>query len=511
MWAGRYESRPAFVFSPFLPRWEDAMVSHSDDQRRSELRPLAAKHSTSPPAPGELTSSADEDGASSPTPLVTPGAGSSDASSLTPPMASFRQDEAQFGPALSGERETIIDVVRGVTLLAILLVNVMVMRGSDVWVLLAGELPESSGGIDRVVNAAVSWLAAGKFLSSFAILFGLGAGVIVGRAVATGRSARRLLARRYAWLLPFGLVHMILLFPGDILFVYGVAGLFLLAFVNVRPSTALRWSLGLLAAFTAIAMLTSDGGAAELDDAPDDPSAEAFAAFVADGGEHAVEAFTEGSYAEIIVANGWQSVFIQIGQLLGLPFLLGLFLLGFAIARAGIATHLVEHRPLLRRAAFVGLGVGLPLNALLAMIDPATLIIGGTGQLVSTTTLLALTFVRQVGVPLLAIGYLAALALLCLRVGPSHRLAAVGRVSLSAYLLQSLLALLVFAGFRLYDQLGTTASMLVVLGIWAALLVVCPWWLARFRFGPAEWLWRSLTYGARQPMLRAKGRQDVAG
>lgn len=426
---------------------------------------------------------------------------------LRPPAAPQR--DRQIGPTASGERETIVDVLRGVALLGILLVNVAAMRGSDVWVLLAGDLPEATAGVDRAVNAAVSWLVAGKFLSSFAILFGVGAGLIVARALAAGRPPRRLLAKRYAWLLLFGLAHMLLLFPGDILFVYGITGLFLLAFVNVTPRTALRWSLGLLAAFTAFAMLTSGGGA-ELDDAPDDPSAEEFAAFVAERGEHAVEAFTAGSYADMIVANGWQSVFVQTGQLMGLPLLLGLFLLGFAIARAGIATHLVEHKPLLRRAAVIGLGVGLPLNAMLAMIDTATLVTGGAAQVVTTTTLSAVTFVRLIGAPLLAIGYLAALALLCLRVGSSRRLAAVGRVALSAYLLQSLLALSVFAGFRLYDQLSTTASMLVVLGIWAVLLVVCPWWLTRFRFGPAEWLWRSLTYGARQPMRRATSRRAAA-
>lgn len=108
-----------------------------------------------------------------------------------------------------------------------------------------------------------------------------------------------------------------------------------------------------------------------------------------------------------------------------------------------------------------------------------------------------------IGAPILAIGYLSALALLCLRIGPIRPLAAVGRMSLSAYLLQSVLALVVFSGFRLFDRLSPAQGMLVVLGIWTVLLVVCPLWLRSFRFGPVEWLWRIWTYGRRQPIRNA--------
>jgi uncharacterized protein len=75
-------------------------------------------------------------------------------------------------------------------------------------------------------------------------------------------------------------------------------------------------------------------------------------------------------------------------------------------------------------------------------------------------------------------------------------------MALTAYLLQSLLALVVFAGLGLYDRLGSAQAMGVVAGIWAVLLVVCPLWMRAFRFGPVEWLWRTWTYG-RRPTLRA--------
>jgi uncharacterized protein len=409
-------------------------------------------------------------------------------------------------PTTGNEREPILDVLRGFALLGILLVNIALMRGPELYTLLAGEIPDPSEGIDRIVDGAVSWLATGKFVSSFSLLFGVGAGLIVGRALAAGRSPHGLLARRYVWLLAFGLAHMILLFPGDILFVYGITGMVLLAFINVQPRTAVWISVALIASVTAITVgftaLSAVFGDVQAQGASGDPFTAAFEGFFAARQEQAISAFTEGSYLDVIVANAWQSLLVQSGQLFVLPWILGLFLLGFAVTRAGIPLRLAEHRPLLRRAALLGLGIGLPLNATMGLVDPLSLIAGGPDASVGTGMLVLITFAQQAGAPALAIGYLSALALLCLRIGPIRPLAAVGRMALTAYLLQSLLALIVFAGFDRYGQLSSAEAMLVVVGIWTILLVACPLWLRFFRFGPAEWLWRSLTYGARQPLRR---------
>jgi uncharacterized protein len=91
-------------------------------------------------------------------------------------------------------------------------------------------------------------------------------------------------------------------------------------------------------------------------------------------------------------------------------------------------------------------------------------------------------------------------ALLVLRFGVPRRLAATGRMALTAYLTQSVAALVLFAGFGLYGTLGSATALLAVAGIWALLLIACPVWMRRFRYGPVEWLWRTATYGQRQPM-----------
>jgi uncharacterized protein len=328
----------------------------------------------------------------------------------------------------------------------------------------------------------------------FAILFGVGAALIADRAIRAGRSPRRLLARRYGLLVGLGLAHMVLLFPGDILFLYGLAGLLLVLFLDARTATIRGWAIGLVAVPAVLASLLAAAGAA-IGGGGTDPSAGPLRAFAEARGDQAVAAFVDGSYLDVVVANAWQAAVVQSSQLLVLPWVLALFLVGYLVGRAGWVGDLAARRPSLRRAAAVGLLVGLPLNLPLAASGPLGTD-GPAAEAVVSEPLLAfaVSIAQFVGAPLLAVGYLAALALVFLRTGAPRPLAAVGRMALSGYLLQSLLALLVFAGLGLYGQLAMATSLLVVAAIWLVLLVVSTWWTRRFRFGPAERAWRALTY-----------------
>jgi uncharacterized protein len=405
----------------------------------------------------------------------------------------------ELRPTAPAQREPILDVLRGFALLGILLVNVEMMRGSDIYAVFAGEAPAPGSAADGVARFAVGWLATGKFVSSFAIMFGIGAALIVGRAVRAGRAPRRLLARRYGWLMVFGVAHMVLLFPGDILFAYGLTGLLLLLFVDVRPRTAVAWGLGLVLATTLLTVALAGAGAAGPPDGDADPFTASYLEFVESRAEAAVVARQEGAYGDVLVANAWESLLVQTGALALVPWLLGMFLLGFAAGRAGLVAELRRHAPLLRRGAVVGLSVGLVANLPLGVAGPLA---AGTGQAETGSVLWSVLAVAAhlAAAPVLAVGYLCLLALLCLRVGTIGSLAAVGRMALTAYLLQSALATVVFAGFGLYDRLGSAQALLVVVGVWAVLLLGCPLWLRAFRFGPMEWLWRTLTYGERQEL-----------
>ena len=403
----------------------------------------------------------------------------------------------RLAPTAPSEREPILDVLRGFALLGILLVNIEFMRGSAIFGVVFGLPAETAPTpADELTSFLVGWLVSGKFVSAFSIMFGIGAALIARRALDAGRSPTGLLARRYGWLIGFGLAHMLLLFPGDVLFVYGIAGLLLLAFVTSPPKMLVRWSMALLVGttllYTLVAVLSGGPSAA------DAGAGGAFADFAVGQQQRAGEVYAGGSYVQLIGLNALLSLIIQSGQLLLLPWFLALFLFGFAVGRSGLVHDLRGRRPLLRRAAVLGLTVGLPLNLVMGLLGPL-----GTGTAATPAWVrIAGAAVQIGGAPILAVGYLAALALICLRWGPIRPLAAAGRMALSAYLLQSLLALVVFWGFGLYDRLSAAESLVVVAGIWVVMLAVSMLWMSRFRFGPADWLWRTLSYGRRQPLRR---------
>jgi uncharacterized protein len=396
----------------------------------------------------------------------------------------------------------VLDQLRGAALLGILLVNVELMRGPGLWEALAGQAAAPTGA-DRVTSFLVGWLAAGKFVSSFALLFGVGAAMLVARAERHGLPPRQLLARRYALLAVLGFLHALLLFSGDILLLYALTGFVLLAFVTQPARATARIGIGLIAVVAvlaaaiavlgALAPATATGAQAAVD--------AGIEGFFADRAAATTAAFTAGGPGEVLAARAIEALVVQTGQALALPWLLGLFLLGMAATRSGLVADLEGHRPLLRRLAVVGLGVGLPLNLPLGLAGPLGLATG-TGDAAPGPVLAGATSLAELaGAPLLAVGYLAAHALLALRIGTWGPLVAVGRMALTAYLTQSVVAAVVFVGLGTYGAWTATSALLVVAGTWALLLVACPLWLRWFRFGPVEWVWRAWTY-RRWPALR---------
>jgi uncharacterized protein len=408
-------------------------------------------------------------------------------------------------PTAPSERQVALDVLRGAALLGILLVNVGLMAGPRFVFAVFGEAPDATG-LERVIGGLIGWLVAGKFISSFSILFGLGAAVIAARAAARGRAPRRVLARRYGLLVLIGLAHTLLLFPGDVLFIYGLTGLVLLLFLRLGDRALGIWTVSLIGVMTVGITALLVGETVFATDGPDDGGFTVEVLAAAAAGEAAYRA---GDYGGVIGWNALQSSVTQSDAILSLPWFLGLFLIGVLAHRRGYALDPAAHRDAIVRIARRAIPVGLVLNvpflitgplgtALVAGDDPSLVLVAGVG--VAT----------MLGAPVLAVGYLAALAVIVVDRGAERglrrRLAALGRIALTGYLLQSMLAVAVFFGLRLYGRtelLGETilGELAFVVGVWVVLLVLAPWWTARFRYGPFEWLWRWGTYGAR-PTLR---------
>jgi len=400
-------------------------------------------------------------------------------------------------PTAPSERQPALDVLRGAALLGILLVNVQLMAGPELIESLFGLGDATATTLEQVLGGLIGWLVAGKFISSFSILFGVGAAVIAGRALARGRAPRRLLVRRYLLLMCAGLAHMVLLFPGDVLFLYGVTGLVLLAFLNVRDRTLRRWIVGLIvASVVVIVALTVAEAGTEADAATVDLVAAALA--------DAEVAYTSGSYLGVVVWQAQQSLFIQSNSLVALPWTLALFLIGMLAQRRGLALDPAGNRATLVRIVRVALPVGLVLNLPLLLTGPVAETAGAAD--VGLAVLIGAGIANALGAPVLAVGYLSALAVVVVDRGAERgirrRLAALGRIALTGYLLQSILALVVFFGFGAYGRTSILGEPILgmlafTLGVWVVLLAFAPWWTARFRSGPFEWLWRWGTYGVR--------------
>lgn len=403
-------------------------------------------------------------------------------------------------PTAPSERQPALDVLRGAALLGILFVNVQLMAGPQLIEQLFGLRDVTASALERVLGGLIGWLVAGKFISSFSILFGVGAALIAERALARGRAPRRLLARRYVLLTLAGLAHMVLLFPGDVLFLYGVTGLVLLAFLRARDRTLGVWIVALLALSTvALTALTVSEAGTDIDAA----TMELVATALVD----AELAYATGAYGGVVVWQAGQSLFIQSSALVSLPWTLALFLIGMLAHRRGLSLDPAGGRATLVRLARVALPAGLVLNLPLLLTGPVAET-ASTAD-VALPVLIGASIANAIGAPVLAVGYLSALAVVVVDRGAERgirrRLAALGRIALTGYLLQSILAQVVFFGSGAYGRTALLGEPILgmlafVVGVWIVLLAVAPWWTARFRYGPFEWLWRWGTYGVRPRM-----------
>lgn len=300
----------------------------------------------------------------------------------------------------------------------------------------------------------------------------------------------------------FGAAHILLLWEGDILLLYATVGFILLLFRRTSSQGLLMWAGGLLAVPLAVYTLLFAGTlltrlvpetAAELQRL-DAEVTELFR----HGREQAMERPRPADFGELVTEHA--AGYAETGVLLAsrIPTVLAMFLLGLYTGKRGVLTDPDDR--LLKRVRRWGLGVGLTLSGLVTL---------AAFTLPAVSGLAALFFNQAVAGPVLAAGYAAEFLLLARRGGWwLAPLAAVGRMALTNYLTQSLACSVLFArwGFRLGPLVPPPAQLAVAAGIFAAQVGVSVLWLRRFRFGPLEWLWRTLTYGKVQPLRR--GRAD---
>jgi uncharacterized protein len=407
-------------------------------------------------------------------------------------------------PVSQAERVQIVDSLRGFALFGILLVNMAIFYAPFQQILF--PVDPTAVWHDRAATWLIHFLAEGKFYTLFSLLFGLGLTLLMDRVQARGGRFVPLYLRRLFVLLLIGVVHAFLIWPGDILIVYALLGALLIFFRKAKPRTLLIWAVILMAIpllfiFGSLALIelgrAVPEGAAQIDAA----LAEVEAGYLADI-ERAARVYPSGSFSEITAQRVYDYTSLGLVSFFALGFnVLGLFLIGIYLGKRQIFQNLETNRPLLRKLLLWGLLIGLPANAIYATLIMDTVRFAPSGVAIFAT------LAHGVGAPLLTLGYVATWSLLSTTPVWSARLnllAPVGQMALTNYLMQSIVCTLIFYGYGLgfFGQIGAAAGILLTIVIFLLQIPLSHWWMKRFRYGPAEWLWRSLTYLKPQPMRR---------
>jgi uncharacterized protein len=406
-------------------------------------------------------------------------------------------DASAISPVAAADRIQTLDVLRGFALLGILIMNIQSYCMPEA----AYFFPTAHGDL----NGANYWVwylselfARRKFITLFSMLFGAGVVLMHERASAGGRGWAGLHYRRMGVLWLIGMLHAYLLWEGDILVSYAICGLFLFVFRRVRPGRLLVVGLIFLAVGFGLSLMAGLS-------APYWPP-ERLAEFRSQWqpGEELIAqqiASMRGGWLGEIVHRAPNVLMIH---LFYIPYhniwrAGGCMLLGMAFFKWGWLSGLGRRR-LYGTLIALGLLVGLPLTVLGVHLQMKA----------DWEPVYSFFIASQFGywgaIPL-SLGYLGLVVLLFRgRIWPAlaERLAAVGRMAFTNYLLQTVICttLVYGRGFGLFGGVERTGQAGIVLVVWILQLLYSPIWLRHFLFGPAEWLWRSLSYRKRQPMRR---------
>lgn len=422
-------------------------------------------------------------------------------------------------PLTRSQRIDALDTTRGFAVLGILLMNVWSFSGPQAFF----DYPLAAagmGGAPLETWAFMHTFFEGSQRAVFSMLFGAGMLLMVNRLDESAPNVRpaRIYYRRLGFLMLFGLFHLfVLLQPVDILLIYALCGLLLYPLRKLSVPVLLTLALLVFAAHGAIRFAelaekmelyaeyqaVQDSGLAATADQQARIDAwlkvEQRARPRMDAAEmqESIRIYRSGELGEFLVYKLQTSVILFIVVGLKSLFLdaLGAMLVGMALLRAGVLT-LTAPPGVYLLLPLVGYAVGLPLS----LWETWALISSEFDPLLKARNLLHYD-VRRIA---MGLGHLGLVLLAC-RAWPGNWLArkigAVGRMALTNYLSQTLICAILFytIGFGLYGTFTGYYLYVLTLAIWTVQIVFSNWWLQSHRFGPCEWLWRSLTYGRRQP------------
>ncbi len=453
-----------------------------------------------------------------------------------------RASSIPLSPTKRNERILALDAARGLAILGVFCVNVQVMA-MPLAEIFSPKIPDGASTLDIAAWAFTKIFCEGKFYPLFSMLFGMGFILLIDRARAKGVSPVPLYARRILILFAFGALHVILLWYGDILLMYSLCAIGLLLARNASARVlailgAIFLGLSVLTAVVGMLLMpvpeaADEGGQAsgevlvepglESDPPEPAPASDSQAAspfrYPIDPNRSPAEQLWEGLDDDPSVlddATAWAEletratregpfsealVFRLIHYLMfltfALPFgfgpsILAMFFFGAAIMRS----KALENPKFLLKGVVLGMTIGLPSAVLFLLI----------GTRVSQETAGYLAALAYATYPVVSLMYLSAIAMLARSTakGLPKLLAPVGRMALTNYLMDSLAFAIITHhwGFALFATLSRAEMLGLVFAIFLAQIALSHLWLRFFRFGPMEWIWRSLTYLRIQPMRK---------
>lgn len=392
---------------------------------------------------------------------------------MTSEQPQAADETATGGPVAESERILSLDLIRGVAVLGILLMNAVSFAYGMVPyrnISIAG----SDTGLDWAVAILGEILVDQKFMGIFSLLFGAGIFLFIERAARREKRPTLLNAWRNILLLIMGLIHMVI-WEGDVLTAYAISAFVLLLLRRLPSRAMIALGVGIFLASVIPALLaqswvnTTDVSLEGLWTPGDESLAKA-----------SVETQTLGGF--VLLAYLMRA--------------LGLILAGAGLYRTGFMQGALSDQ-FYRRMALGGLSIGLSLATLGVVITH----LGDYGRDVA--------FIGEVpntlGTITASLGYMSLIILWQRTSGLSwlkERFIAVGRMALTNYLAQTVLGVLILTLLLADVEIGRATVLLFVLAVWALQLWWSPVWLNRFRFGPMEWAWRVGTYRQRQPLRR---------
>lgn len=396
-------------------------------------------------------------------------------------------------PVSAGDRFESLDVLRGVAVLGILMVNV------QAFMMAPNAYMHPPAHMDYTGANATAWLITHvffemKFITLFSAMFGAGVMLMVGEARDASKSLH---FSRMRWMLLFGLVHLFGLWFGDILTTYAIAGFIIVAFRHMSPTKLIVWGL-IWITLTGLVLI---GNFAVIGLVTEEQAREFGMGLYTQEALSTLVAQYQGGFVESRAANASMGALSLVsgvmfgGRIIGVMFIgMALFKLGFLTGRWSV--------PAYGAALVAGLGLGLPLVAWggLQAVDNGFPL---DGLWIDKAT-------NYVGSLFMAFGYASLIMLICK--APGLKLirlpfAAAGRMAFTNYLTQTVVMVMLATGVfgsALFGEIERVEQMQLVIVVWIVQLIVSPLWLMVFRFGPLEWVWRSLSYGKVQPFLKAR-------